>query len=127
MSSHELLEAIERLLEDEGFSQEAVNRLVLALALENRSLFEVYQKQTHLELAELRQLLEQQARNVDKLAGAMERTEDYLERHPPILYLLRYRTKETLIVLVLIFVVLSAWYVSALRMPILRWLGLPVF
>ena len=127
MSSHELLETIERLLEDEGFSQEAVNRLVLALALENRSLFEAYQKQTHLELAELRQLLGQQARNVDKLAGAMERTEDYLERHPPILYLLRYRTKETVIVITLIFVVLSAWYVSAFRMPILRWLGLPVF
>ena len=32
-------ETIEHLLEDEGFSQEVVNPLVLALALENRTLF----------------------------------------------------------------------------------------
>ena len=123
MTSHELLETIERLLEDECFSQEAVNRLVLALALENRSIFDAYQKQTYRELAELRRLLEQQARNVDRLAGAVERTEDYLERHPPLLFLLRYRTKETIVVLVLIFVILSAWFVSDLREPILRLLG----
>jgi hypothetical protein len=123
VTSHELLETIERLLEDEGFSQEAVNRLVLALALENRSIFDAYQKQTYRELAELRQLLERQARNVDRLAGAVERTEDYLERHPPLLFLLRYRTKETIVVLVLIFVILSAWFVSDLREPILRLLG----
>ena len=123
MTSNELLETIERLLEEEGFSQEAVNRLVLALALENRSIFEAYQKQTYRELAELRQLLERQARNVDRLAGAVERTEDYLERHPTLLYLLRYRTKETVVVLVLIFVMLSAWWVSEFRGPVLRLLG----
>jgi len=123
VTSHELLETIERLREDEGFSQEAVNRLVLALALENRSIFDAYQKQTFRELAELRRLLERQARNVDRLAGSVERTEDYLERHPPLLFLLRYRTKETIVVLVLIFVILSAWFVSELREPILRLLG----
>ena len=127
MTSHELLETIERLLEAEGFSQEAVNRLVLALALENRSLFEAYQKQTYRELAELRELLEKQARNVDRLAGAVERTDEYLERHPTLLYLLRYRTKQTIVVLVLIFVLLSAWTVSEFREPILRWLGFPMF
>ena len=99
---------------------EAVNRLVLALALENRNLFEAFQKQTFIELAELQRLLEQQARNVDKLAGATERTEEYLERHPTLLYLLRFRTKETVAVILLIFVLLSAWYVSGFRMPILR-------
>lgn len=127
MTSHELLETIERLLEDEGFSQEAVNRLVLALALENRSLFEAYQRQTHLEMAELRRLLEAQARNVDKLACATEKNEEYLERHPSLLYLIRFRTRETVAVILLVFVLLSAWYVSGFRMPILRWLGLPVF
>ena len=66
MTSNELLETIERLLEDEGFSQEAVTRLVLALALENRSIFEAYQKQTYRELAELRQLLERQG-NIGKV------------------------------------------------------------
>ena len=127
MTSHELLETIERLLEAEGFSQEAVNRLVLALALENRSLFEAYQKQTYRELAELRELLEKQARNVDKLAGAVERTEVYLERHPTLLYCMRYRTKETVAVIVFVFVVLMAWYASGLRTAILGWLGLAGF
>jgi hypothetical protein len=127
MTSHELLETIERLLEAEGFSQEAVNRLVLALALENRSLFEAYQKQTYRELAELRELLEKQARNVDRLAGAVERTDEYLEQHPTLLYLLRYRTKQTIVILVVIFVVLSAWTVSEFREPILRWLGVAGF
>ena len=126
MTSDELLQTIERLLEDDAFSQDAVNRLVLALALENRSLFETYQTQTHRDFTELRELLEQQALNVGKLATAVEQTEDYLQKHPTLLYLLRYRTKETVLIILLGFILLSAWYVSELRIPILRWLGFPI-
>ena len=96
MTGNELLQTLERLLEEDGLSQEVVNRLVLALALENRHLLEAQQRQTAVELAELRHLLNQQAQNVDRLATAVADTKTYLDLHPPLLYLLRYRTKATL-------------------------------
>lgn len=127
MSGQELLQTLERLLEEGGLSQETINRLVLALALENRHLLESQQKQTFVELAELRRLLNQQARNVDGLTMTMAQTQTYLERHPPLLYLLRYRTKATVALLVLLFAALSLLFVSDLRQPLLRLLGLPGF
>ena len=61
------------------------------------------------------------------LLEGVEQTEAYLERHPTLLYLLRYRTKQTIVVLVVIFVVLSAWTVGGFSEPILRWLGVAGF
>jgi len=49
----------------------------------------------------------------DGVVGGVEQTEAYLERHPALL--------------VVIFVLLSAWWVSELREPILRWLGVAGF
>lgn len=127
MTGNELLQTLERLLEEEGLSQDVVNRLVLALALENRHMLEVGQKQTAVELAELRHLLNQQAQNVDRLATAVADTKTYLDLHPPLLYLLRYRTKTTVAALALVLALLSLWLLSDLREPLLRLLGLPVF
>ena len=127
MTGNELLQTLERLLEEDGLSQEVVNRLVLALALENRHLLEAQQRQTAVELAELRHLLSKQAQNVDRLATAVADTKTYLDRHPPLLYLLRYRTRATAAALVLLFALLSLWLLSDLREPLLRLLGLPLF
>ena len=127
MTGQDLLQTLERLLEEDGFSQEVVNRLVLALALENRHLLEEQQRQTYVELAELRRLLSAQAQNVDRLATAVADTQTYLARHPPLIYLLRYRTRATVTLLLALFVALSLWFVSDLRAPLLRLLGLPQF
>jgi len=127
MTGQDLLQTLERLLEEDGFSQEVVNRLVLALALENRHLLEEQQRRTYVELAELRRLLSVQAQNVDRLATAVADTQTYLDRHPPLIYLLRYRTRATVTLLLALFVALSLWFVSDLRAPLLRLLGLPEF
>ena len=127
MTSNELLDALERLLDDESVSQETINRLTLALALDNRSRQDAQQEQMAAELAELRRLIREQSENVGRLTRVVERTEEHLQTHPTLLYLLRFRTRETVAALVLLFVVLSLWYVSGFRQPILRWLGLPVF
>jgi len=47
------------------------------------------------------------------LLEGVEQTEGYLERHPTLL--------------VVIFVLLSAWTVGEIREPILRWLGVAGF
>ena len=79
------------------------------------------------EMAELRQLIREQSVNVRRLTRVVQRTEEHLQTHPTLLYLLRFRTKETVAALVFLFVLLSLWYVSGFRQPILRWLGLPLF
>lgn len=47
--------------------------------------------------------------------------------HPPLLYLLRFHTRRTIFWIIVVFVLLSLWYVSGFRGPILEFLGLPVF
>ncbi len=59
----------------------------------------------------------------DKLDDVLRMQAD----HPPLLYLLRFQTRKTVLWIVLIFVILSLWYVSGFRQPILELLGLPVF
>ena len=49
------------------------------------------------------------------------------EEHPPLLYLLRFQTRKTVFWIILAFLMLSLWYVSGFRQPILEFLGLPVF
>ena len=51
----------------------------------------------------------------------------YLNDHPTLLYLLRFRTKETIATILFVILILSAWYVSGFSQPILKWLGLPSF
>ena len=122
MTSNELLDALERLLDDENVSQETINRLTLALAPDNRSRQDAQREQMAAEMAELRRMIREQGENVGRLARVVERTEEHLQAHPTLLYLLRFRTRETVAALVL-----SLWYVSGFRQPILRWLGLPLF
>lgn len=69
-----------------------------------------------------------------KIDGRIEAIEDKLDdvlrmqmEHPPLLYLLRYQTKKTVFWIVVAFVILSLWYVSGFRQPILDFLGLPIF
>ena len=98
-----------------------------ALALDNRSRQDAQREKVAAEMGELRRLIREQSENVGQLTLVVERTEEHVRMHPSMLYLLRFRTKETVAVIVLLFVLLSLWYVSGFRRPILRWLGLPLF
>lgn len=49
------------------------------------------------------------------------------EEHPSLLYKIRFDTKKTIAWIVFVFMLLSIWYVSGIRQPILEFFGLPVF
>ena len=63
----------------------------------------------------------------DELSAKIGEAVDHQKTHPSLIYLLRFRTKETLAVLVFAFVIFSSWFVGGVRQPILEFLGLPVF
>jgi len=57
----------------------------------------------------------------------LDNLERYIHDNPSLVWLLRFRTRQTLAVIVLVFVLLSLMYVSDLRQPLLAALKLPVF
>ncbi len=79
------------------------------------------------ELSQLREIVETQSRTIETLAAAWADHQQYHKDNPPLLWLLRFRTKETIATILFIILLLSAWYVSGIRQPILKWLGLPQF
>lgn len=65
---------------------------------------------------------------VKKINGRLKKVEEVAKNwkdYPSILWLLRFKTKSTVAVIVVIFVTLTLFYVSGLRAPIFEWLGLP--
>lgn len=68
---------------------------------------------------------------IEKQVGSVERKlDDVLEmqrEHPSLLYLLRFQTRRTLFWIVVLFLLLSIWWVSGWRQPILEFFGLPIF
>jgi methyl coenzyme M reductase beta subunit len=82
--------------------------------------------------------------NSDKIAGMEERLTkmeeaqraqtkllEELKKHllgnPSLLWLLRYRTRKTVFWIVVVFIILSLWWISGWRQPILEFFGLPAF
>lgn len=65
---------------------------------------------------------------VRKINGRLKKVEEAVadwRKHPSILWLLHHKTKTTVSVIVVVFVLLSAFYVSGIRTLIMEWLGLP--
>lgn len=75
------------------------------------------------EIEELQQIREQ----IDELGDKLDDVLDMQKEHPSLLYLLRFKTKQTIIWIVIAFIILSLWYVSGFRQPILEFLGIPIF
>jgi uncharacterized coiled-coil protein SlyX len=59
----------------------------------------------------------------DKLDKVIEMQTD----HPTLLYSLRFNTRKTLMWLLFALMIVSLWFVSGLRQPILEFFGLPIF
>ena len=55
----------------------------------------------------------------------VEKAAEEWTRYPTLLWLLRHKTKNTVAVIIVVFVLLSAFYVSGIRAPIMEFLGLP--
>lgn len=137
--TEEFLREINRLIESGTLEPFEANKLMLAeITLLNRRLVESEGQQRQIidrldavlknqeeqkDLARRIGVLEDVAVRVDELEEARKRYDEY----PTLTYLLRYHPRQTIVVLVAVFMALSMWWVSGFRMPLLKWLGLPVF
>lgn len=63
----------------------------------------------------------------DKLSSKIDETIKHQEQHPSIIYLLRFKTRQTIAAILFIFCLLTTWFVSGIRQPILELFGLPTF
>jgi hypothetical protein len=65
---------------------------------------------------------------VKRINGRLKKVEavvDEVKMYPSLWWLLRHRTRNTIALIVFMFVLLSVFFVSEIRAPIMDWLGLP--
>ena len=103
-----VVEEIKQLLENgDKISPEVARRLQLALSLET-----------------LNKINEING-TVKKVKAAVDENTKIIKDYPSLLWLLRHKTKTTITIIFIIFCLLSALYISGIRVPIMEWLGLP--
>ena len=127
MDHHEFSDTVQAILEANNLDDKIARQLLLALTLDTREPCRRPPPADKQELAQLREIVETQSRTIETLAAAWADHQQYHKDNPPLLWLLRFRTKETIATILFIILLLSAWYVSGIRQPILKWLGLPIF
>lgn len=99
-----LIEQFKEIIQNgDEITPEASRKMLLAISLD-----------THTEVKKINGRL----KKVEKV------TEDFL-LYPSLTWLLRHKTKATVATIVIVFTVLTLFYVSGLRAPIMDWLGLP--
>ena len=127
MNGNEFIDAITKLLDEQDIDPAATHRLLIALTIDTRTEIAACSiaNDKHHELLE--ELIKTQRDTTNELKQMIQRHDDYIRTHPSLVYLLRFRTKETVATIVFVILILSLWYVSGIRQPILRWLGLPIF
>lgn len=125
------LEEIKRQHEAGSLSQEqATEFIVVALIEQAINNEEVVNRLSEIELAQNKRVDELEKKieeRFDELSKKIDDAAKMQSEHPSLLYLLRYDTKRTVATILFIFLVLSTWFVSGVRQPILEWFGLPVF
>ena len=127
MNGNEIAETVAQLLDNPDIDPRVARRLMVALTLDTRMEFQTCSTSVSLNFNKLETLIETQSDNIARLESIISRHEEYLQKHPSLVYLLRYRTKESAVVILSSIMILSLWYVSGIRQPILKWLGWPVF
>jgi hypothetical protein len=63
----------------------------------------------------------------DELEDKIDKAVEHQTDHPSLIYLLRFRTKQTIAALIFAFAIFTSWFVSGVRQPILEFFGLPIF
>lgn len=127
MNGNEFAEAIKQILDDQDADPIATHRLLIALTLDTRTEIAACSiaNNTHHDMLE--QLIATQNETLSELKEMIQRHDHYIQTHPSLVYLLRFKTRETLALFFFLLMILSLWYVSGFRQPILKWLGWPVF
>ena len=64
---------------------------------------------------------------IDNMESMLTDSVNMQKKHPSLLYLLRFETKKTIAWIFFAIMIISIWFVSGLRQPILEFFGLPIF
>lgn len=114
MNGDKTIQAIQELTMTDRISPEASSRLMLSILAEHHEALSSIQKDT----GEIRKTLASTNITLEKLSV-------YTSQNPPLLWLLRYKTKITVVTIIGILFLLNM--LDAIRVPLLQFLGLPVF
>lgn len=64
---------------------------------------------------------------INKMDTKLDKVIKMQTDHPSLLYSIRFETRKTIIWLFFVLMIISVWFVSGLRQPILEFFGLPIF
>jgi thioesterase domain-containing protein len=148
MTDQDFLAAVNELLADDDLTPAAINKITVALALDARRTAQTTASATQqLEEmarearamaaeavaanqeanAQLRSMIQTQHQSIQVLKETVAANSDYIKEHPTLIYLLRYRTRQTIAVLLAFFLLLLATTSPEIRAAVLAWLGFPGF
>ena len=114
MPDSNILQMLEDALQHEEISQQMATRLILT------TLVGQYTKMNEIE-DRLRRIESRQSMFENHLTSV----EQHYQDNPSITWLLRYRTRQTIVMIIFIFIILSLWFVSDLRHFLFELAGLP--
>jgi hypothetical protein len=64
---------------------------------------------------------------IDNMESMLTDSINMQKKHPSLLYLLRFETKKTIAWIFFAIMIVSIWFVSGIRQPVLEFFGLPIF
>lgn len=64
---------------------------------------------------------------MDVIESKLDSVLEMQVNHPSLIYMLRFQTRRTVMWLIIAFILLSLWWVSGWRQPILEFFGIPAF
>ncbi len=124
MTSDELFQTFQELMERDDIDQATINRMLLGLNADTRQRLNDHQQVTAERLSRIETMIEAQAKVAHTTAETVSTLAKYQKDHPSLLFLLRYNTKQTIMVIIIAFLALSILYVSSVRESLLALLGL---
>lgn len=117
--NEESIESVIHILKGDGVDRAGLAALTKANTSKLEDLeIQIAQNQARMEKMETAQ---------NELIKACHEIQRISRENPSLLWMLRFRTRETVLVIIMIFIFLSLWWVSGWRQPVLEWLGLPIF
>ena len=127
MNNHEFSTAASKLLNNPDIDPLVARQLLIAITIDNRERTADHHQLFTTNIAKLNDLIKEQSANIAALTRSVDTLREHIDKHPTLIYLLRFRTKETIAALIFIILLLSTWYVSGIRQPILKFFNLPIF
>lgn len=128
-----LTEELGAMLRDEKTPQSVVNDVLASIALTQSrdmdSLIAASQRQEKKldDIIGRLKIMDAKTSAMNDVPARLSKIEHYISDNPSLVWLMRYKTRQTITIIVLAFVLLSIFYVSGFRQPMLKFLGLPVF